>query len=132
LDEWIVMPDHVHGIIRIDPYRAPVETPYYGVSTHAFRDRCIAIINRPRAWRPKWKSENLGAIISQFKQQSTKRIRSIGYADFAWQPRFHESVIRDENALNVVRQYIRNNPTHLHADSSDDFAIHKIPGTAVF
>ncbi|TAK52971.1 MAG: transposase [Bacteroidetes bacterium] len=89
LDEWIVMPNHIHGIIVI---KDSVETPRRGVST-------------------TWKPNSLGSIVNQIKSVSTKRIHSAGYQEFAWQPRFYDHIIRNERERERIRTYIRNNPT---------------------
>ena len=93
LDEWIVMPNHIHGILVILEQAINVETPRRGVST-----------------RSKWKPGTLGAILNQFKSISTKRIRRAGINVFAWQPRFFDHIIRSEDALSRIRTYIQNNP----------------------
>ena len=87
------MPNHIHGILVITERMTNVETPRRGVST-----------------RSKWKPGTLGAIINQFKSISTKRIRHAGTNAFAWQPRFHDHIIRNEDALFRIRTYIQNNP----------------------
>ena len=103
LDEWIIMPNHFHGIVIIDNDRVDcnVETPRRGVSTTPKRN--------PHH-HPQWKPNSLGSIICQFKSITTKRIRSIGYHNFAWQPRFYEHIIRNEKELNRIREYIIINP----------------------
>jgi REP element-mobilizing transposase RayT len=95
LDAYIVMPNHVHGIIvvqRGDSFEgiaAPEKTPQRGVSTLA--------------------SGSLGAIVNQFKGACTKRIRGIDI-DFGWQPRFWDHVIRGDESLDRIREYIAGNP----------------------
>ena len=37
--------------------------------------------------------------------------------EFEWQPRFHDRIIRGENSLKAVREYIRNNPTNWRKDT---------------
>jgi REP element-mobilizing transposase RayT len=69
LDEFVVMPNHVHGIINIETV---VETPKLGVSTVVHTD---------------WKSASLGLIINQYKRICTIQIKKQGY-DFAWQSLF--------------------------------------------
>ncbi|MBI2416055.1 MAG: transposase [Candidatus Kerfeldbacteria bacterium] len=103
LDAWIIMPDHFHGILVIGdhhhipgifhPYGHGVETPRRGVST-----------------THRWQPNTLGSIINQFKSICTKRIRSIGYPQFQWQPRFYERIIRTPRELQMVRRYIWENP----------------------
>ena len=99
LDEWVVMPNHFHGILVITEQISSVETPRRGVST-----------------RSKWKPGTLGAIINQFKSISTKRIRRVGTSAFAWQPRFFDHIIRNEDALSRICTYIQNNPQKWEID----------------
>jgi REP element-mobilizing transposase RayT len=118
LDEWVIMPNHIHGIIVILPREsvavrasqgdAAVETSRRDVST-------TVPFTPPRQDEPAQpmaglRPHTLGAIVSQIKSVCTKRIWASGMTDFAWQPRFYDHVIRDEASLARIRQYIRNNP----------------------
>ena len=96
LDEWVIMPNHVHGIIILEG----VETPRRGVSTD----------------ESKWKANSLGSIINQFKGACTRRIRRRGNDDFAWQARFYDHIIRNEKSLQKIRQYIQENPLKWELD----------------
>ncbi|MFZ2154065.1 MAG: transposase [Candidatus Moraniibacteriota bacterium] len=89
LDEWIIMPNHIHGIIEIKN----VETPRWGVS--------------------------LGSIINQIKSICTKKIWKSGYSDFAWQSRFYDHIIRNDESLNKIREYIRINPQKWEEDRNN-------------
>ena len=126
VDAWVVMPDHLHGIIGITgtahddadthddvnvsrdvvetPRRVVVETPRRGVSTTT------------TAASAAWKSGSLGAIIGQFKSVCTKRIWAAGYRDFAWQERFYDHIIRNERDADRIRAYIANNPARWELD----------------
>lgn len=88
LDAWVVMPDHMHGILIFQ--------------------------GEPEDQVRRWKhpqSQSLGAVVGQFKGEATKRIRSHpGQSDFAWQPRFHDVILRTPADLERVRAYIRDNP----------------------
>ena len=66
LDEWVIMPNHFHGIVIInnDNVMCNVETPRRGVSTTSNRNPCHKL---------EWKSHSLGSIICQFKSITTKR-----------------------------------------------------------
>ena len=90
LDEWVVMPNHVHGIIEMGTDGTP---------------------RSPAEGRSRLVSGSLGAIIGQFKTVCTKRIRKAVRSDFGWQDRFHDHIIRDEEALQMIRWYIRTNPS---------------------
>jgi REP element-mobilizing transposase RayT len=108
LDAWVIMPNHVHGIIGITGTARGdvVETPRRGVSTTT-------------AASAAWKSGSLGATIGQFKSVCTKRIWAAGFRDFAWQERFYDHIIRDERALNRIRNYIANNPARWELDRNN-------------
>ena len=98
LDEWIVMPDHLHGIIRIvGP--VPSEEPCPPDAAQ-----------RPRRPAARFSPNSLGSMIGQFKSVCTKRIREAGYDDFEWQARFFDHIIRDNDSLISKRTYILENP----------------------
>ena len=112
LDEWVVMPNHFHAIVGIQhPFpHSPddVETFRRNVSTGVSRlpDKNISRL------QPK----SLGSIVGQFKSICTKRIWTMGFQEFAWQPRFHDHIIRDHSALDRIRQYIQTNPNRWKTD----------------
>src|SRR5690606_30614049 len=103
LDEWIIMPDHIHGIIIIDNVipppvgaghcPAPTGFAYYG---------------------------QLSKTIKSFKEACTKKIRQkAGGAGFGWQRSFYDHIIRDERSLNAIRRYIQKNPMKWDGDRNE-------------
>lgn len=54
-------------------------------------------------------SKNLGSVIRGFKIGVTANARKI-YSDFAWQERYHDHIIRDEQSFKRIQKYIRENP----------------------
>lgn len=106
LGEFVVMPNHVHGIIIINkPMDANVETPKLGVSADTDTNR-QRTINASANWNPK----TLGVIINQYKRIVTINAREI-QADFAWQTRFHDHIIRNDESFQRISNYIYNNPS---------------------
>jgi putative transposase len=103
LDEWVIMPNHLHGIIVIlEPPDRAVETSRRDVST-------TTTTTTPP---PRLKAGSLGAIIGQIKSVCTKRIWAAGHTEFGWQSRFYDHIIRDEGSLQRIREYIVNNPAN--------------------
>ncbi len=100
-DAYVVMPDHVHGIVVIGHRMGDVVATCdsHVATTHGSM--------RPTIPRPS--PGSLGSIINQYKTACTKRIREIE-PDFAWQSRFYDRIIRDPAAHAHIRAYIRNNP----------------------
>ena len=123
LGEFVVMPNHVHGIIIIDKPNgdngnaagnATVETPKLGVSTNMG----AAETNHPGqtdAASQKWYSGTLGVIINQYKRTCTINARKI-HSDFAWQSRFHDHIIRNNDSFQKISNYILNNPLNWAED----------------
>lgn len=101
LDAHVIMPNHVHGIIIIDK-------PDDG------RDN-----GRPTPNNPKNKfgpqSKNLASIVRGYKIGVTKNARLID-PDFAWQPRFHDHIIRNTGEFDRIANYIHNNPLNWNND----------------
>ncbi|GAB6283200.1 MAG: transposase [Ignavibacterium sp.] len=116
LDEFIVMPNHVHGIIVIkyQYLNNSVETQNSVVETQNFASLRNIYISGNQ-FGPQ--SKNLGSIIRGFKIGVTKWYRNLGIDKNIWQPRFHDHIIRNEKELHNIRQYIKNNP--LNWDNDD-------------
>lgn len=114
LDEFIIMPNHIHGIIMInhnDCKNGMVETPHWGVSTSvSTTTRTNNNQTKIGGYNPNWKPNSLGSIINQFKSICTKQIRRLYNPNFQWQTRFYDQIIRNEESLYNIRQYIRCNP----------------------
>jgi len=58
----------------------------------------------------------LGKIIRQFKARASKTIHDAGLLDFTWQRSFYDRIVRDEDELNRIREYILSNPTQWSMD----------------
>lgn len=102
LDEFIVMPNHLHGIICINNIKNDNTRNDQGGSRTA----------------PTNKRKPLGRLIGAFKTVSTKQINAIRNTPGArlWQRNFYEHVIRTESDLARIREYIINNPANWEND----------------
>lgn len=110
LDEFIVMPNHLHGIIVINADQLyPTESRSLCEDYHQKVSSNILM----SALSPKVGS--LSYVVRTFKAAVTKQ--ATGHCDyFRWQPRFYERIIRDAKELERVRIYIRNNPRNWKED----------------
>lgn len=98
LDYSVIMPNHFHGIPIIQGTEIASS-----VETH--RDASLRIVKN-----------NLSDIIRGFKGSVTKRIHLIGFKKFQWQPRFYDHIIRNEEDLRRIRNYIQKNPLKWELD----------------
>jgi len=98
-DEFVVMPNHIHGIIWIID----------GKATHR-----VAPTNHPHGLKPG----SLGSIIGQYKSITTKRINQIQNTQGkrVWQRNYYDRVIRNDKELDAIRQYIQTNPENRKSD----------------
>jgi putative transposase len=96
-DEFIIMPNHLHGIVIIKDV----------VGT---RDR-VSLRKFGNA-----EKDSLSIIINQYKGSVTRFAHTNGLDDFSWQPRFYEHIIRNDADLHRIRSYIRNNPLKWEID----------------
>jgi len=112
LDLFVAMPNHVHGIVVIEARASPddgrdvacnVSTPS-GESTH----------QRMSGLSPK--AGSLSVIVRSYKAAVTRFSRRNGCSAFAWQPRFYDHIIRNDESLRKIREYIANNPSKWELD----------------
>ena len=93
IDEFIIMPNHIHFILVINKKNKPVATSGKTIQ-----------------------SNSLGSIIGQYKSAASKRLHLMNYVDFGWHPRFYEHIVRNEKSLSNIRKYIRLNPLKWELD----------------
>lgn len=129
IDEYVVMPNHFHGIIVITT-----------------RDSNVGAIprNRPDGvghglddiHRKQFPGENmvsplrgLGQYVSWFKRMATNEyirgVKQYNWQTFSgklWQRNYYEHIIRDGDELHRVREYIINNPAGWASDRENPYA----------
>lgn len=117
LDEFVIMPNHVHGVLLIfrdggrDVALRDGRDVACNVSTDADTDSKNLAMS---AISPK--PGSLGTIIRSYKSAVTRWCGKNNYPQFAWQPRFYDHIIRNEKSLMAIRQYIYNNPVKWEID----------------
>jgi REP-associated tyrosine transposase len=121
LGEHVIMPNHVHGIIVIDKPNTGlnreinVETHIVEthVETHVETQDFASLPTKPMSSHHKNQfgpqSKNLASIVRGFKIGVTKDARKIN-AEFTWQSRFHDHIIRNEKSFNEITEYVKANP----------------------
>ena len=118
LDEWIIMPNHVHMILKINKNFDDIETGKIGKNVGTGRDGkifgndlCVGnVLERSLQNAVNKKILPLYRVVGAFKTTSSKIIHLKGRFDFKWQKSFHDRVIRNEQELINIRAYIKNNP----------------------
>ncbi len=97
LDIFVIMPNHLHGIILLSDEQERASAPASSTL----------------------KAGSLGAIVGQFKSIFSKRIRRLPNAPDhpIWQRNYYESVIRTQKIWDQIRNYVITNPARWFEDS---------------
>ena len=106
LDQFICMPNHVHGVIVICPKKDNVGVQNF----EPLQNRYQHII-----------PQSIGSIVRGFKSGVTKWCRKNTEIQTVWQRNYYEHVIRSEEELNKIRRYIINNPPKWEYDQENRF-----------
>ncbi|HMW06832.1 MAG TPA: transposase [Leptospiraceae bacterium] len=107
LDEFVIMPNHFHGIIYIMGNGDVIDVgngfkPFPTLAMKPF---------------PTGKNQGLPEIVRGFKTFSSRRINETNpNQKFQWQKSYHDRIIRNERELFLIRRYIRNNPMNWMKD----------------
>ena len=106
LDAFIVMPNHLHGIIAISCEDNPENQQSAPDDT----------INPTSG---KLQAGSLGAIIGRFKGSVTKRVHEFPkYGNLrVWQRNYYDHIVRNEKSLDDIRRYILMNPSRWTEDA---------------
>jgi putative transposase len=119
LGNFVVMPNHTHGILIIDK-KINVD------SQDSVETRLIASLPNPASEKTEINGgfagtknpmfhENISRIIRWYKGRCSFEIRKI-HADFGWQSRFHDHIIRNSKSFETIQYYIENNPINWKED----------------
>lgn len=104
LDNFIIMPDHCHGIIKILPFHGfDIQTErfnVYGTGMPVPYDKTNA------------QYKKLPIIIGSYKSAVSKLAHKKGYGNFGWHKSYYDHIVRNEKDLYRIRKYITNNPAN--------------------
>jgi putative transposase len=145
LDAFVVMPNHIHGIIIITNRRGESHSPGYKEvcrgelhSPGYDMDECeqaesdsshdksnspdnelhLCILQQGEYNSPlRSPSNNIGAIVRGYKSSVTRQVRLLDQSiDHIWQRNYYEHIIRDEIAYKRIADYIHTNPVIWEGD----------------
>ncbi|MFH1853022.1 MAG: transposase [Candidatus Neomarinimicrobiota bacterium] len=105
IDNYVIMPNHLHGIITV------------------VSDNCMGTVRRAHTSEVFGKPvpDSIPTIIRSFKSAVTRSTHESGYLinSRIWHRNYYEHVIRSEAALEHIREYINTNPGNWSRDSEN-------------
>jgi putative transposase len=127
-DAFVVMPNHIHGIVWIvatGDARAQGVASRIPVRAHGRAPQHTPVQRTPPPRTPLQRApRSLGSFVAGYKSAVTKRINQMRGTpgQSVWQRNYWEHVVRNEESLNRIREYIENNPARwaedqLHPDA---------------
>jgi putative transposase len=119
LDAFVIMPNHVHGIILLTESAGTDPTRSFPNATE--------VISYPKegGGTPPLQKPRLGSVLGYFKHEAAKEINVLRRTPClpVWQRGYFERVIRDEDGLRLAREYVYNNPLRWSIDRDNpDFS----------
>ncbi|MEK7431765.1 MAG: transposase [Cyanobacteriota bacterium] len=121
IDEFVIMPNHLHGIIVINSDNAGTfhetslqhETPLQNNENNIISGKNEFFSNLSPS------KNTLSVIIRLYKQSVTMWCKKNNHEYFQWQRNYHEWIIKNENHLERFRNYIYQNPLKWEIDSEN-------------
>jgi len=108
LDEMVVMPNHIHGVLWIDHD--------FMVDRDAINRVSISTGGATGNHNPML-HDNLSRVVRWYKGRCTFEINKFHRESlFAWQSKYHDRIIRNKKELNRIQNYIRKNPEKWFCD----------------
>ncbi len=125
LDEFVIMPNHFHGILYIHEIESTVGAPLVG-ALEGNENELSQLHGQPQGIAP---TVTLGKIVGEYKSLTTllyvRGVNELQWKRFntrLWQRNYYEHIIRDESDLNRIREYIINNPARWQDDEENPFS----------
>jgi len=116
---FVVMPNHVHGILILNGNGNIVETGHaLSLSGHIPSDNVKTghALSLPGQQRfPNQGKNTVSSIIGSYKSAVTKHAHRLGF-QFEWQTRFHDYIIRNDDEYQRINDYVESNPQNWELD----------------
>ena len=136
LDAFVIMPDHMHGVLYIDRGDEEKRGAMNRAYTSGEKGGATGMHN-------PMLSKSLGRVVRWYKGRTTYEIRRLGpgrglgrgldrgidaihrvsppaVSSFSWQSRYYDHIVRSEADLDRIRTYIHNNPAHWGRETDFD------------
>lgn len=117
LGEFVVMPNHIHGILILDGNNVVGATHALSLPNVLSLQQSDNDPSTPGKQRFQNQGKNtISSVIGSYKSAVTKYCNRLEIT-FAWQTRFHDHIIRNEESFQRISEYIKNNPANWQEDT---------------
>ena len=124
LDEFVVMPNHIHGILILD---YSLVGSRHGVALHTPKNDNVGSCHGMTLPAGQKSNQNINqfskpvrdsvsVIINQYKSSVKRWCNKNRFDHFQWQSRFYDEILYNENSIGNIKEYIFNNPKNWTED----------------
>ena len=113
LDSFVVMPNHIHGILILDKNEGMEDSHDFTVDQD-LNSEVNFITPGQQRFRNQGKN-SVSSIVGSYKSAVTKLAHQIN-SSFGWQARFYDHIVQSDQEFNMIRQYIDDNPANWGKD----------------
>lgn len=115
LGDFVVMPNHIHGILIIDKPEIVPTTAAAVETLHATSLQPTLPTKNEQMAKISPKADSVSVVLRSYKSAVTKHANRLGFQN-GWQTRFHDHIIRDDAEYQRIADYIANNPGNWRDD----------------
>ena len=116
---YVIMPNHTHLIVVIDGDKTSDNVGTRFIASVNETNDADAMNRVPTGGvtgdKNPMLNETLGTVVRGLKARVTKFARENGIP-FAWQSRYHDRIVRNQNEMNCIAEYIEQNPARWESD----------------
>lgn len=113
LDSFVVMPNHIHGILILDKNEG-MDDPHDFTDNQDFNSEVNQIIPGQQRFRNQGKN-SVSSVMGSYKSAVTKQAHQINSC-FGWQARFYDHIVQSDREFKMIQQYIDDNPANWGKD----------------
>jgi len=113
LDSFVIMPNHIHGILIIDKNEDIEYNPDFTIEKDLGSEIDLITPVQQR-FRDQGKN-NVSSIIGSYKSAVSNQAHQLK-SNFGWQARFYDHIVQSDREFNRIRQYINDNPANWGKD----------------
>ena len=121
LGEFVVMPNHLHGIIMLHgrgELHSPAINNVNEKSGNVTGKSDESLINDEGECNSPLRgpSQTIGAIVRGYKSSVTRQLNLLNLGTVVWQRNYYERIIRNEQSYQTIMEYIKDNPAKWNDD----------------
>ena len=119
IDEFVIMPNHLHGILIVNKKILPSKKCISVNTNCTVETNCNLSLQSQQPQKQHGTSQTIGSIVRGVKIGITKYARKNTNIHIVWQPNYYDRIIRNEDELNRIREYILQNPAKWKNDRNN-------------